>query len=568
MSRKIFISFLGTGNYKPLRYKKDSFVSNQTAYIQEATLAYLDTLQPWTAEDAAYILLTEDAERVHWSNLRMDLRTKEVSPNKGLEACLKDLMLPLQIVPVKGVSSNGTEEGIWSVFKQMVELVKDGDCLYLDTTHAFRYLPMLMLVFSKYVGFLKNAEVKSITYGNFEAAVDGVGPIVDLMPLSALQDWSFAAGQYIKNGITKDLLDLSNEVLNPICKNNAQDRTNANALRGYVKNLHDDVENRRTCRGKELVRMSKISNMETSYAKMEDVLIEPLVPIIQHVQESVRAYKPNCIQNLFESVRWCYAMGLYQQAITLLQEGVCTFLCDKVGLDWGKVSDRECVSAAFYHLKGNKKEISWKFDSDPRYHAEKTKEIMQLDHIGELLNEWVELTRFRNSYNHGGMLSNDDIPSATMKKSIGDRIDRILPLLSQVKLPEHPTAESPNPPAPIFINLSNHPSSAWSGEQRSAAISQYGSIVDIPFPSIDPSAEDCCIKNLADEHMERIARLAEGRCPTVHIMGEMNFTFAMVKRLQEKGILCVASTTERIVEQMPDGEKKSTFKFVRFRRYE
>lgn len=121
--------------------------------------------------------------------------------------------------------------------------------------------------------------------------------------------------------------------------------------------------------------------------------------------------------------------------------------------------------------------------------------------------------------------------------------------------------------SPLLINLSNHPSSNWAKEQLDAA-EAFGPIMDMPFPSIPPDADEALLAKMADEYAGKICALGCDGCPTVHIMGEMNFTFAMVKRLQEKGILCVASTTERIVEQMPDGEKKSTFKFVRFRRYE
>ena len=37
-----------------------------------------------------------------------------------------------------------------------------------------------------------------------------------------------------------------------------------------------------------------------------------------------------------------------------------------------------------------------------------------------------------------------------------------------------------------FINLSNHPSAAWGADQLAAA-AQYGTIVDVPFPNIDPT---------------------------------------------------------------------------------
>ena len=53
----------------------------------------------------------------------------------------------------------------------------------------------------------------------------------------------------------------------------------------------------------------------------------------------------------------------------------------------------------------------------------------------------------------------------------------------------------------------------------------------------------------------------------VHVMGEMTFTYNLVTALKEVGIVCLASTTERLVKMMPDGKKVSEFKFVQFREY-
>jgi len=49
-------------------------------------------------------------------------------------------------------------------------------------------------------------------------------------------------------------------------------------------------------------------------------------------------------------------------------------------------------------------------------------------------------------------------------------------------------------------------------------------------------------------------------------MGELTFTFNVVKNLAVRKIKCVASTTERNVKEI-DGKKITEFKFVRFREY-
>lgn len=118
----------------------------------------------------------------------------------------------------------------------------------------------------------------------------------------------------------------------------------------------------------------------------------------------------------------------------------------------------------------------------------------------------------------------------------------------------------------MLINLSNHPSSKWSKEQTEAAL-HYGEIADLPFPVVAPEGDENYIAALADEYCNKVIELAGGAPVTVHLMGEMTLTFALVKRFHAKGISCVAATTERVVVEV-DGEKRSVFNFIKFRAYE
>ena len=115
----------------------------------------------------------------------------------------------------------------------------------------------------------------------------------------------------------------------------------------------------------------------------------------------------------------------------------------------------------------------------------------------------------------------------------------------------------------MLLNLSNHPSSAWSEAQMQAAVAQYGSVQDLPFPNIPPDAAAEEVRQLAEAYE---AKVRQADPAAVHLMGEMTFTFALVQRLQAIGIPCIASTTERIAEER-DGQKIVTFRFVQFRSY-
>ena len=120
---------------------------------------------------------------------------------------------------------------------------------------------------------------------------------------------------------------------------------------------------------------------------------------------------------------------------------------------------------------------------------------------------------------------------------------------------------------PIFINLTNHPSSMWSADQMAAA-DNIGRIIDMSFPIVSPDATTYEIHQQADQLVADVLRMSEDvHTTTVHVMGEHTLTYALVVRLKEKGFKCVASTSERNTIMLPDGKKVSEFKFMQFREY-
>ncbi len=120
----------------------------------------------------------------------------------------------------------------------------------------------------------------------------------------------------------------------------------------------------------------------------------------------------------------------------------------------------------------------------------------------------------------------------------------------------------------MLINLSNHLSSKWSKEQLIAA-NIYGEIIDVAFPDVDPNGDESYISSLVDEYEAKVVTIAgEIDDITIHVMGEMNFTYSFANRMKQRDILCIASTTRRIVEQISDDKKIVRFQFIKFRSYE
>lgn len=122
----------------------------------------------------------------------------------------------------------------------------------------------------------------------------------------------------------------------------------------------------------------------------------------------------------------------------------------------------------------------------------------------------------------------------------------------------------------MFINLTNHPSQKW-GEEQLKAASEYGSIYDLPFPEIDPYSDEEDLQKLCEKYIEIIKEFAnlkeESETVTIHIMGEVTFTFILTDALIKRGFNCIASTSRRNVIELSDGKKEVEFQFTRFRRY-
>ena len=119
----------------------------------------------------------------------------------------------------------------------------------------------------------------------------------------------------------------------------------------------------------------------------------------------------------------------------------------------------------------------------------------------------------------------------------------------------------------IFVNHTNHNSSQWSIEQRTAA-EMYGQIVDLPFPPIPSEAGTEEVAEIVAANLTKILELSP---KAVLCQGEFTYTYLMVEQLKKHNILTLAACSERLVTQSidPDGTTKrvSIFQFVRFRNY-
>lgn len=408
MARKVFISFLGGSNYGACHYSIGEYVSNEVRYIQEATLDYLCKSSTWTNDDIAYILLTKGAESSNWQdNGHKNRDTGEPIIQKGLENCLKEMNLPMSIEPVKNLLDGNNVQEIWTIFERIFGLLQDEDELYFDLTHGFRYLPMLSLVLGNYAKFLKKAKVVHLSYGNYEGRdrKANIAPIIDLLSLTNLQDWTFAAGQFLDSGNADRLLSIGDSEIRSIIKENGfSNETKTTNL--FLRTLKTFVDERTTCRGMSIIDSSSVRKLKECCDQMTSELLPAIKPVIGKIQQSLEEFDTEeNVKNGYTSAVWCFNNGLYQQSATILQECVVTFFCKRNEIKIDDEIGRGLVNSAFIlHFNESYDEADWRVKEEQK---DLLRNVMkdELFQNYTLVNLFNNLTEVRNDFNHSGMRS-------------------------------------------------------------------------------------------------------------------------------------------------------------------
>lgn len=550
---RLFISFLGTGNYKSCNYTWPNGECN-TRFIQEATLHMIDA-EKWDATDRICIFLTDKAKGNNWLS-----HTDEETSTVGLEKVIEKMQLKAQVKAIT-VAEGKNEEELWEIFQIGFDQIGEKDEVYFDITHGFRYLPMLALVLMNYAKALKNISVESISYGNWEARTkDETGdnaPITDLKSLSVLQDWTIAASDYKKYGNINDLKKLVDDKLIPLLRNSEEKPKWAMEVKKLVGLLEKYSVERQTCRGLDIVKGKTAQQIIDGFKAIKGTGIAPLNPIFELLQDTITP-PIDTIANCLHAAKWCYDRQLYQQAITILQEGVVAFLAERNEIDMKNEADRGLITGGITIKQYDTSEEKWNGDH------EIIKKILSDNWVDnqKFRDTFIDTGDIRNDFNHAGFRSKrKPLDANKMRKNIGERISAFSEMLLTHK--EEPTSPENHP---IFINLSNHPIAEWTEEQKAEA-KKYGELVDVPFPSIPENATSDEVEVIASEEVKKLLQEYENADLTVHVMGEQVATYHIVRLLKEKGVRCVASATCRNAKDLGDGKKLSQFVFAGFRAY-
>lgn len=522
--RHRLVSFLGTGDYKLTRHGfPDSTEGSQTRYAACALGQYL-------AADEIAIVATAEAKEKH---------------GEELARALREANLP---APTFKPIPRGESE-LWRQFETVKKLMRPSEStdVALDITHAFRSQPFFAAAIAAFVRAVDPAPAAiRIFYAAFEARTEeGVTPVWELTPFVELVDWAQNMMLFLRTGRAAGVAEKTKAFGRELSKRWAAtkegDPPRLAALGKELRTFGADLETirtgalllgdrwgstRRLARRLEETRASvpSLPPLADVLDRLRSEMVEPLLGASDHLANEAGHRALAALARLYLD------MGRWAEAAAVLREGWITRHAEPAAA-FGE-GDRPGVEEA----------------------ARRRAEARWIDEEGDIARS---VAAVRNDIEHAGF-NRQPLPADAIQREVRKLVERFAAL--------PPAAMQQVRPAPAFVNLSNHPSACWSAAQKEAALKLAPEIGDWPFPEVPPEAEAAEIADLADKTVATLAAALPG-ATHVMVQGEFTLAHALVRRLQQRGLVCLAATTRREVLEDYGAVKTTRFTFMRFREY-
>ena len=433
MSRRVFISFLGTNNYVLCRY--DIGEAAPVRFVQEALIEHF--CKEWTEDDRILIFCTSKektgengSKEINWFDNGQPRVTDE-SERIGLQHRLQDLKARIGLkaqIEEHDIKAGFSEEEIWDIFDTVYDKLKPDDQIYFDVTHAFRSIPLFSIVLFNYSKFMMDTRLISIMYGAFEKLGPAykvkelpieqrVAPVIDLTNIARLQEYNQIASSlkdFGKVKLLKDAIAADQE--------SASDQT--------IRNLADSIseldEYIATIDLKELKSGKFIRKFRSCYknAKKKKKLVKPISNILDELNKETEDFvEESSYRNIEAAINWTIKHEMLMQSYPLAEEYIILRVTDMfsemkpVQLTARKF--REFISDILGVPQLDFLQKSWKFDL--AVFPELADELSEDFLIQELRPLYNRIRLSRNSLAHG----NGSIKYASLLKGIPDIIECI-----------------------------------------------------------------------------------------------------------------------------------------------
>ncbi len=367
------ITFLGTGRYEETVYTWDDRKSTPTQFFP---IAVWELFEP----DEFCVFVTPRARTAHWHALQKQCATRIV----------------LHEVPIP----NGESEAeLWEIFDAVVSAVEEDDTVLFDITHAFRSIPLIVLLAVAYLKTARGVTLGRIVYGAFEASdrEAGTTPVFDITPMASLLDWLAALHLFRETGRGGELAGLLRQI-----QAGAHRSGQADAPEGLIpvgQSLLRLSEDLRLIRPLDALEQARVlsGQLETERLAEIDTWAKPFTLVAPLVQaEAARLAGEPAISNLVGQAAlldWYVTHEQPVQALTLAREMVVSWVARELGesdlcseaarkraealLNWwgcqrarksyrGELSEREIATLAWSEERGKEVGTLWNALAEPR----------------------------------------------------------------------------------------------------------------------------------------------------------------------------------------------------------
>lgn len=457
MGRKVFLSFLGTNNYLACNYENSKGKIENVRFVQEAILQL--ECSKFTEEDRVFVFCTAEARKKNWVDLDEEKGLGQ-DPARLADPVLDRIGLYSRLVELKNsgklqatfdqepifIEDGFSEQEVWKIFEAVYKVLEEGDEVYLDITHSFRFMPMLSIVLMNYAKLLKGVTIKSISYGAFEKlgpayklksvpVEDRNAPIVDISSFAELQDWTNATNILVKTGSADELNQMTSLKRKAFfSQKGSKDQDEQTKILDQARAtqlLSDTLLALRTNRGLEITKGEIFKQLNEAIQTVKNNLSsdEVLLRILDKVAEKISIFQPKTSwENGLTAVKWNIEHGLIQQGVTMLQEVIVTYICEEKGWSYTNRSLRERIGKILQGLSlyyaGKPTDALVESDGITQSCIEQFKKS---EKIKSLVKVYVSMSRsIRNDINHGGLVvdikSDGSVSGPKKGKDIVDKL--------------------------------------------------------------------------------------------------------------------------------------------------
>ena len=570
MTQRIYISFLGVGDYQNAVYEWNDHQDAPSPYAQVAELSLLSKYE--APFERIIVLGTSESRSVNWEPSEKN--------QGGLQAALVKAGLEASFIEI---SSELSAKQQWQTFEKLLDLVGEGDHLTIDMTHGFRAVPVVFSSAMHFLHLTRGVKLEHVLYAMWERDEPGPFPIIDYAEFYTVGDWTDAVSRLVDDADAGKLARLAFEGsgLPLLGKVEAEALAEAmQALTDAVRNVEVQSVAHKAQEALELVASAREQSQSGAGRSLLDLVLNKFGSLAETAPLTGR-YDADYFAVQLALAELLLEHRLYMQAYTAMREMMASIglrYRPKIRYSNKKGRDARARADVFYnmlqfseHDPNPKKQ--WRFSGPSKIAVDKMlpwyRALEAAGLVAGLRAVSHKVSKLRNGFDHAW--TSKQGPPAELAQESQATFAQLKVLVQQAADLEVPPEGRPAAAGTAFINLSNHPVKVWSTEQKEAALAfGYTELVELPdgMPQVDPDVDSNEVEKLARDIAQKAQNLGAG---AAFVAGEFNLTYALVSILQGLNIPCYSATTRREVSEIirEDGriEKTSVFHFVRWRAY-